>query len=373
MAPQLTKRIISADSHMLEPPDLWVERLDAKYRDRAPRVYWDEKQNGWFFGGGGVVPSRAAGLFGAGVSDEDLKDHYDKGYEAARAGGWDPAERIKDMEMDGVSAEVLYTSLGFNLFWLEDAEYQEACFHVYNDWLAEFVNYDNTRFAGLGLISLWNIDNGAKELERIRKLGLKGAMIWASPPEHMPFTSDMYDPFWAVAQDLEMPISMHILTGQAESKGLSNESMNRYQRSMSLPAEIQRSLTDIIFSGVLERFPTLKLVSAENDIGWVAYFLYRADRLFKRWRYLSPTTLDLTPTEYFRRQIYATFMDDPVGTLTIQRVGSDNFMWSNDYPHQASTWPKSMDVIASDFKDISEEDTWKVVHDNCAKLYGFDI
>ena len=374
MTAQVTKTIISADSHMLEPPDLWAERLDAKYRDKAPRVYWDEAQDGWFFGGGGVTPSRAAGLFGAGVTDEDLKDHFAKGYEAARAGGWDPAERLKDMATDGVSAEVLYTSLGFNLFWLEDADFQEACFRVYNDWLAEFIGYDPKHFAGLGLISLWNVANGVKELDRCRKLGLKGAMIWASPPADRPFMTDIYDPFWAAAQDLDMPISLHILTGQSkESRGLADENMNRYQRSMSLPAEIQRSLTDIMFSGVFERFPTLKLVSAENDIGWIAYFLHRADRLFTRWRYLSPTPLTMEPSEYFTRQVYATFMNDPVGTLTVQRVGADNFMWSNDYPHQASTWPHSQDIIAQDFKDLSEEATWKIAHENCAKLYGFDL
>lgn len=373
MVAQVTKKIISADSHMLEPPDLWSGRLDKPFRDRAPRVYWDEKQNGWFFGGEGVPASRAAGLFGAGVTDEDLKEHYNKGYEAARAGGWDPAERIKDMEMDGVSAEVLYTSLGFNLFWIDDAAFQEACFRTYNDWLAEFVSYDASRFVGLGLISLWNVEHGVEELRRCRKLGLKGAMIWASPPVDRPFTGPLYDPFWAAAQELEMPISLHILTGQGESRGLADETMNRYQRSMALPSEIQRSLTDIIFSGVLERFPRLQIVSAENDIGWIAYFLYRADRAFKRFRYLSPTSLDLSPSEYFQRQIYATFMDDPVGPLTLPRIGSDRLMWSNDYPHQASTWPHSMDFIARDLKDLSEEDKSKIVHDNCAKLYGFTV
>jgi predicted TIM-barrel fold metal-dependent hydrolase len=373
MAPQVTKQIISADSHMLEPPDLWVERLDTKYRDKAPRVYWDEAQNGWFFGGEGVPASRAAGLFGAGKTDEELKEHYKKGYEAARAGGWDPAERVKDMEIDGVAAEVLYTSLGFNLFWIDDADYQEACFRVYNDWLAEFVSHDPTRFVGLGLISLWNVERGVKELQRCRDKGLRGAMIWASPPKDRPFTSDLYDPFWAAAQALEMPISLHILTGQGESRDLANEAMNRYQRTMALPSEIQRSLTDIIFSGALERFPRLKIVSAENDIGWIAYYLYRADRAFKRFRHLSPIPLTLTPSEYFRRQIKATFMDDPVGTLTVQRLGDDMFMWSNDYPHQASTWPHSMDILARDFKDVPETSKWKIVHDNCAELYGFEV
>ncbi|GIX47293.1 MAG: amidohydrolase [Candidatus Tectimicrobiota bacterium] len=374
MSVPVTTPIISADSHMLEPPDLWVQRLAAPYRERAPRVYWDEGKNGWFFGGPGVPPIRAAGLFGAGKTDEELADHWKKGYEAARPGGWDPAERLKDMALDGVAAEVLYTSLGFNLFWITDADFQEACFRVYNDWLAEFVSHDPTRFAGLGLISLWRVDHAVEELQRCRRLGLRGAMIWASPPAERPFTSRDYDPFWAAAQDLDMPISLHILTGQGwESKGLADESMDRYQRNLNQPAEIQRSLTALLFSGVLERFPRLKIVSAENDIGWVAYYLYRADRAYKRFRHLSPTPLTMPPSAYFRRQVYATFMDDPVGTFTVALVGADNFMWSSDYPHQASTWPHSREVIARDFKDLGEEETRKIVHDNCAELYGFTV
>ncbi len=372
MAAQATKTIISADSHMLEPPNLWVERLDSKFRDQAPKVYWDEKKESWYFGSDSVAPRQASGLFAAGKTAEELVEFQKAGFDDARAGGWDPGERLKDMQIDGVSAEVLYTSLGFNLFWIEDGPFQEDCFRVYNDWLAEFVNHDPKHFAGLGLISMWNVENGVKELERCRKMGLKGGMIWASPPDEKSFASDYQDTFWAAAQDLEMPISLHILTGSKESRTLTNTSVQAYQRRMSLPAEIQRSLSDIIFSGVLERFPKLQIVSAENDIGWIAYFLQRADKSYHRLRYLNPTGLTMAPSDYFRRQIFATFMDDTAGAKSVPQVGADNFMWSSDYPHQASTWPHSMDIIARDFKDMPEEDKQKIVHDNCAALYDLN-
>lgn len=372
MTAQATQTIISADSHMLEPPNLWVERLDAKFRDQAPKVYWDDTSESWLFGSESVPPRKAAGLFAAGKSAEELVEHQKAGFDDARAGGWDPAERLKDMQIDGVSAEVLYTSLGFNLFWVEDAAFQADCFRVYNDWLAEFVNYDPKHFAGLGLISMWDVDNAVKELHRVRKLGLKGGMIWASPPDEMSFDTDYHDPLWVAAQDLDMPISLHILTGAKESRNVANDNVDAYQRRMSLPAEIQRSLTSIIFSGVLERYPRLKIVSAENDIGWIAYFLQRADKSFHRLRYLNPTGLSMQPSDYFRRQIYATFMDDSAGAYTVPQLGAGNFMWSSDYPHQASTWPHSMDIIGRDFKDMPEEDRRKIVHDNCAELYGLN-
>ncbi|HUT72408.1 MAG TPA: amidohydrolase family protein [Desulfatiglandales bacterium] len=371
MSTQVTVNIISADSHVVEPPGLWIERADKRYRDQAPRVYWDDKREGWFFGGQGVLPSLVPGMFAAGKRKDELVEHYKAGYQAAPAGITDPAARTKEMERDHVEVEVLYTSLGFGLFWIDEADFQEDCFRVYNDWLAEYVSYDQKRFVGLGLISLWNVKNAVKELHRCRKIGLKGAMIWASPPDHVSFNSTGYDPFWATAQELEMPVSLHILTGRGgESREFFIQTLDRCIWRMMVSNEIQRSLAKIIFSGVLERFPNLQLVAAENDIGWTAYFLYLADLAFNRYGKSGPTKLSIRPSEYFQRQISATFIRDLVGLLTVRRLGSERFLWSNDYPHQSSTWPESLDAIATDFTDLSEDDTKNILHDNCAKLYG---
>lgn len=366
--------IISSDSHMLEPADLWVERIDAKYRDIAPRVYFDEDKQTWLFGCPGVPPTPAAALFAAGKTDQELKEHEKAGFDQARAGGWDPAERLKDMAIDGIAADVLYTSLGFNLFWLEDGDFQEACFRVYNDWLAEFCAYAPDRFVGLGMVSLWNVDNAIAELQRIRNLGLRGAMIWASPPEDMSYFGRYHDTFWAAAQDLDMPISLHILTGQGtESRGFALNTENRYLRLIGSYTEIQRSLARIVFSGTFDRFPKLKVVSAENGIGWIPYFLQRGDAIFKRYRHVDPAECQLPPSEYFRRNVWCTFINDRVGVFNIPLIGADNVMWSSDYPHQASTWPNSREVIERDFAGIDEAAKIKVCRDNAALLYGFDL
>ena len=129
-------RVISADSHMMEPADLWETRLDSKFRDRAPKVIKSESGKGYLFIAPGVRPFPVAGGFGIGKSGEELKEHLKKGYEAARPSGWDPAERIKDQDIDGVQAEVIYTTLGMPLFGLDDDELRRACFAVYNDWVA---------------------------------------------------------------------------------------------------------------------------------------------------------------------------------------------------------------------------------------------
>ena len=182
-------RLISADSHVSEPPDLWATRVDKQYRDRAPRLVTDlPGKDGAYFLYEGHAPHPIGIGLGAGKSPDELKEFLTKAtYADARPGGWDPAERVKDNALDGVEADVLYTTLGFRIFWLKDAGLQEDCFRVYNDWLAEFVAYAPKKMAGLAMISLYDPKAGARELERCAKMGLKGAMIWCSPPQDAPY------------------------------------------------------------------------------------------------------------------------------------------------------------------------------------------
>src|SRR6266852_4119265 len=207
-------RLISADSHVNEPPDLWVTRVDQKYRERAPRLAVDlPGKEGAYFLYEGYAPHPIGIGLGAGKSPEELAEFLTKAtYADARPGGWDPAERVKDNDLDGVEADVLYTTLGFRIFWIKDAGLQADCFRVYNDWLAEYCSYSPQRMVGLPMISLYDPPAGARELERCAKMGPKGAMIWCSPPTDRPYSSDMYDPFWAAAQELKMPISLHAIT-----------------------------------------------------------------------------------------------------------------------------------------------------------------
>jgi predicted TIM-barrel fold metal-dependent hydrolase len=372
-------QLISSDSHVSEPLDLWVERLDVKYRDRAPRVVVNpDGQEGAYFVYEGYPPHNLAIGLGAGRTPEELATFLKTGtYADARPGGWDPAQRLPDMELDGVEAEVLYTTLGFRLFWLKDAGLQQACFRVYNDWLAEYCSYAPKRLKGLALISLYDPQAGAKELERCAKLGLKGAMIWCSPPADQPYSSEIYDPFWAAAQDLDMPVSLHAITGM-ERIQWEYGAEKRALRQTVTPHEIEKSFSILILSGVLERFPRLKIVSAENNCGWLPYYLQRMDRGFARFGPSGtvtpwPTKLTLKPSEYFRRQMYCTFIDDSFGVASRHWIGVDNIMWSSDYPHTASTWPHSRDIIERDFKDVSEVEKRKIVRDNAAQLYGFDL
>jgi predicted TIM-barrel fold metal-dependent hydrolase len=204
---------------------------------------------------------------------------------------------------------------------------------------------------------------------------LRGALIWASPPEDQPYSLPKYDSFWATAQELEMPLSLHLATGRRKESRLDESNMAEFWVNLvARPHEIQHSLLMLIFSGIPERFPRLKFVSAENDVAWVPHLFERADKYFRRFKQGYSVNFSLKPSEYFKRQMYATFIDDPLGLKTYHHLGSaDNIMWSTDYPHQASTFPRTQEVFARMFQDVPEADKRKIVRDNAAQLYGFAV
>ena len=366
--------IISADSHFVEPPTMWTERIDPKFRDRAPRTVKGHKgKEGEFFVCENITPIPYARPFGAGVKAEDLPAHFKKGHEAAPASVWDPAARLKEQDIDGVKAEVLYTTFGMLLFGLNDAELRAACFQAFNNWAAEYCSYDPKRLIGLGLISLEDIPAAVAELERIAKKGLRGALIWGAPPEDKPYSLPDYDPFWAAAQDLQMPLSLHIGTGRGGMRFNMRRRGVEIYVVMQVPQEIQLTFVDLIIGGVLERFPRLKLVSAENDISWIPHFMYRLDHTYERLRHIDGLTLSMLPSQYMKRNVVATFQFESTNVdFTRQTFGAENIAWASDYPHNDSTWPRSREFIAEAFTGIPEEDVQKIVGSNAACLYGID-
>lgn len=331
--------IISADSHVTEATDLWTTRVPAPYRDQAPRF----------------DPRRIGDGFGV-------------------AGGYDPHERIKEMETDGVSAEVLYPTLGLNLFGMDDAGLQEVCFRVYNDWLMEYCQVAPKRLVGVPTISVYEVDHGIQELERCLKAGLKGALIWQAPHPDLPLYSNHYDRFWAAAQEMGVPVSLHILTGHNYSKNRGARSVENYRGSVNFKLfDAVNALFDLIFYGVLERFPRLKIVIVENEIGWIPFLLQQWDYYYHRFLKTNPPPIKMEPSRYFYRQVYATFFNDAVGAHNFSRWGVDNYMWSNDFPHGNSTWPNSRDVIAKDLGHLPAEAQAKLLCTNVANLYNMEI
>ncbi|MEK7214288.1 MAG: amidohydrolase family protein, partial [Chloroflexota bacterium] len=208
---------VSSDSHVVKDPDLWANRLPSGLRDRAPQF----------------PPLKVGGHF------------------QGAPGGNNPKMRLEEMAIDGVSAEVLYPSFAMELYAIEDPALQEACFRAFNDWLIEYCSVAPDRLIGVGTISTYDIDRAVQELERCRKMGLRGGLVWLVPRPDLPFNSDHYDRFWAAAQNLDMPISFHTVTGFGVTKNgvwyLPRLEQARFS-AIETVAEGQRALFDIVMS-----------------------------------------------------------------------------------------------------------------------------
>ena len=366
----MEETIISSDSHVIEIPDLWEKGLPLSLRERAPKAYFDEKRDAWMFGSPEVQAQAVGGLFMAGQRPDQVESFRRAGFSVARPGGWDPIERIKDMKADGVSAEVLYPSLGLGLYCVEDPALQEALFQAYNDWVIDYCAKVPDRLYAIALLSMFDVDHAIAEMERCKKRGIVGTMIWQVPHPKLPFSDSHYERFWAASQELELPVHLHILTGFGGSmKRQTSHGVSRFRIGVNQTREIEDALFEIIFTGVLERYPKLKVVSVENEIGWIPFWLGQCDKAFKRHRHSEMLSIDKLPSEYFQRQVYATFFNDQVGGKLFSWWGVDNCMWSNDYPHQNSTWPNSREVINRDMGHLPAADREKLLNTNVRKLY----
>ena len=289
------------------------------------------------------------------------------------AGGWDPNARMKEMEADGLSAEVLYPTLGLDLFAIDDAGLQEACFRAYNDWLIDYCSVNTDRLIGIPAIPVYNIDNGVKELERCHKAGLKGAIIWQAPHPDLPFHSNHYDKFWAACQEIDAPVSLHILTGHSYNKDKNRKGVERYRGSVNLKLmDIANALFEIIHYGVLERNPKLKIVSVENESGWMPWMFQQWDYYYNRFKKQNPPPITRNPSSFVKDRFSpASSTITSVGKIYNIR-GEDNIMWSNDFPHPNSTWPNSLKIIQRDLGHLSPETQRKVVCGNVSRLYNID-
>jgi predicted TIM-barrel fold metal-dependent hydrolase len=278
------------------------------------------------------------------------------------------------MATDGVSAEVLYPTLGLSLFGLDNPALQEACFRVYNDWLIDYCSAAPERLVGIACIPIYDCDVAVAELERCKKAGLQGSLIWQVPHADLTFKSDHYTRFWEASQDLDMPISLHILTGHNYSKNRGPQSTESYRHSVNTKLmEAANGLFDFVFYGILDRYPKLKLVTVENEIGWIPFVLQQWDYYFRRFRKDNPPVIEEEPSFYFNRQIYATFFNDAAGAHNLSWVNVDNYMWSNDFPHPNSTWPNSRKVIERDLGHLPADKRDKLVRENVARLYNLKV
>ena len=344
--------INSADSHVVEPLDLWQTRLPAALRERGPRR--EEVDGKWLFTVEGLPPRKMGGPSTEGAS-------------GMRAGGFDPDVRIKDLDEDGVWGEVLYPTIGLFGFMIPDPELRIACAQVYNTWLAETFAATSSRFAGAALIPIQDVDAAVREIERVATLGLRSVMLPMEAPAGAPYNLDVYDPVWAVSQANEMPVSFHVGTGTnpVTERGPGGAVINYVEVGLGA----QRTLSYLAASGVLERFPGLHVVMVECGAGWLAWAMERMDEAFEEHHWWVNPKLAEPPSAYIRRQGHVTFGADESAVLNRGITGVEPLLWASDYPHPEGTWPETKSTLARLFADVDEDERNAIVGGTTARLY----
>lgn len=374
----MLKPVLSADSHVLEPPDAYTNRMDRRFRDRAPHLTHDANKGSVYVIPGIDKPLSLALMSAAGTPPDKISESAE--WSELQSGGWDPEKRIEDQKRDGVAAEILYPSLGMILCKHPDYDYRKACLDAYNEWVAEYCSNHRDRLLGVGQVSLRTPQDGIEEARKIKSLGLRGIMLpgW---PALEDYDSRIYDDFWATCVELKLPVTFHHLPGSRNPNdksdniyGSANRGVNSKLNSwMNLIRGNQDILAMFVFGGVFERHPRLKLVCAEADAGWVPHFTYRMDYAYDRHRHHVKTEkLSKAPSEYFFNNIYLSFQDDLVAFQLRNHMNIRRLMWANDFPHFDSTWPNSREIIKKHTAGMPEEEKNWILHDNLAECYGLE-
>ncbi|MEX0663692.1 MAG: amidohydrolase family protein [Acidimicrobiia bacterium] len=366
--------VVDADAHVNEPPDLWQDRVPAKWRDRAPKVIDCDGGDCWSFENGDWL--RPLGLNAtAGLSVAQFRCEGVR-YADMRPGAFDPKARLADLDVDGIHAQVLYPSIALEgaRVYGKERELQLACARAYNEWIAEFCAESEGRLAGLGIIPTAGVDDAMAEVEAAVSLGLRGFILSRFPNGSFDPDPDD-DRFWTLVADTGLPVAVHLgsfvrpkVTSYPDMREPSFMALAGLSKGGARAIEMASML---LFSGVFERVPDLRMVLVESGIGWIPSMLEQLDTMFLRYRFATDavTRMQTLPSELFHRNVWATFITDRVGLENLHRLNSTQVMWSSDYPHDTCDWPNSRATIEHQFRGVPIDNARAILHGNAVSLY----
>jgi predicted TIM-barrel fold metal-dependent hydrolase len=379
-------QIVSVDDHLIEHPRVWQDRLPERYRESGPRI---EEVNGkhlWHYDGN-AFPTIGLNAVAGKPREEWGMDPVR--YEDMIPGCFDPAARVKDMDLDGVQSALCFPSFpGFGggaFFRAKDRDLAKLCVSAWNDfYIDEWCTVAPDRFVPMGILPFWDIDLAVAEAERIAAKGARTISFPDSPvPLGLPsFHSDHWDPLWQVCSDAEMPISLHFGSG-GYVPGFSFAARPLDPSNLVAPdapfavaialfsSNLMWTTVDLLFSGKLQQFPNLQFSLAEGGIGWVPYILERADYTWDRHRYYQKIDFDTRPSDLFREHFWGCFIDDEHGLINRHQVGIDRIMLEVDYPHSDSSWPNSRKRAAEVLADVPDDEVEKIVETNARRMLRF--
>lgn len=359
--------MVSADTHANEPPDLWQKRIEEKYRDRLPKIWVDENGVRWRTTEGNEKPDRLV------LADLSGQDQF------RSKAGIGAKNRLRDHEIDGIDAEVIFPNKGLAMWYTPDPEFAQAQCRVYNTWAWEEFGEFSRKLLPVAAIAPGDIPGALEEIERVAKLGFKSVafpvkpMYGAGKVGELNYNRPAFDPIWAALQDADLTLCFHVATGKdpRTSRGEGGAVINYAWNALAPAIE---PLTNICASGVIERFPKLRFGSVEAGIGFIPWMMEIMDEAYKKHHFAVRPKLKMLPSEYFRSNGFATFGEDRPGLELIEKFDlTNNFLWANDYPHHEGTWPHSAEAIERDMSALQDDTRAKVLGLNAARIFRIDI
>ena len=367
-----TYNVIDADGHVLEPPDMWERYLDPAYRDRAPALIVDaDGKERLLIEGRLLGPPVGLGSVGAvGARDGSVSIEGMK-YVDGRKGGFDPHARIVDLEVDGIDAVFLYPTLGLFSGAVKDPPLAAALCRAYNRWLADYCSAYPDRLFGIAMLPMQSVEVAIGEMRHARReFGMRGAFLRPNPYNNRTLDDPAYDLLWAEAQELDIAIGLH----EGASGGMPQVGVDRFatygaRHIISHTMEMMLACMSVIWGGVVDRFPKLRVGFLESGGGWIAPWLDRMDRHFIDQGF-NDSGLSMRPSELFQRNCWIAF--EPVeGSLSAlaDYIGPHKILWATDYPHRDGFFPGAPAMIAGR-RELSEHTRAQILAGGAKLFYG---
>jgi len=380
-------KIVSVDDHLVEHPRVWQDRLPERFKEKGPRIVEDDGKHMWHYDG---IVAPTIGLNAVAGKPREEWGMDPVRYEDMIPGCYDPAARVKDMDLDGVEAALCFPSFpgfgGGTFFRAPDKELALLCVQAWNDfYIDEWCATAPDRFVPIAILPVWDIELMKAELLRVAAKGARTVSFPDSPvPLGLPsFHNPAWDSFWSLCEETDMVLSMHFGSSgyvpgfsfsgmQATPDGLQTLPDAPFAVAITLfSSNLMWSTVDLLFSGALQKHPNLKISLAEGGIGWIPYILERADFVWERHRYYQPIDFDARPSDLFRKHMWGCFIDDLHGVENRHTIGVDKMMLEIDFPHSDSNWPNSRKRAAEVLADVPDDEVTQITETNARSLFRF--
>ena len=369
MLPTATKAI-SVDDHIIEPPHLFQSRLPARYKDIGPRVVeLDDGTQAWTFEDQVVRTKRGNTRT---LPEFDQSPHGFARFDEMRPGCYDPKERLAEMDLDGVWAQLSFPDFcrfaGHRFIACKDKSLATLCIQAYNDFIAEeWCATDPARLMAVAVLPLWDVEAAVAEVKRVAARGVK-AIAFSENPTTLELPSvytTHWEPLWQAIAEVGLPICLHI--GSSSKLLRTSPDAPDPVGLTFVGANSMMACADWLFSGILERHPTLKVAFSEGGAGWVPYVLERADDVFYSLGEVLPAKRP--PREIFAEHMYVCILKDNLALKTLDMIPHDNIMWESDYPHESGTFPHSRRLLDESMVDVPDHLAVKIAETNARRLF----